>query len=119
MIKLESTGQITRDGTSLNNAGDALKNNLVTVAEFQTALQECLTETANSINLAQAAQTAAEAKLAELVAGAKTVLSLDSTQSRVAAAQALLASVQATELEKKRLALAADIVAKQAELDNL
>jgi len=116
MIKLEANGQLTRDGTSLNNAGDALKNNLVTVAEFQTALQASLTESANSVNLAQAAQTAAETKLAELVTGVKTVLALDSTQSRVEAAQVLLDQVEASDTERKRAALAAEIAAKEAEL---
>lgn len=69
-----------------------------------------------ALSAAQAAQAAAEAKVEALLKGAQDVLALPDTQSRVEAAEALIASVQATENEKKRIALAAEIASKQAEL---
>ncbi len=116
MITLEPTGQIKRDGQSLNNAGDALLNNLLTAAEFQTALQAFLADAEARVTQAHDAKTLAETRLQELVTGAKTVLTLDSTQSRVAAAQALLAQVEASETERRRQTLEAEIARKEAEL---
>lgn len=57
-ITITDSGQLTKDGVSLNNAGDALLNKLVTVAEFQAALQAKLTQQAAIVFEAQAqAQT--------------------------------------------------------------
>ena len=60
-IKLTDSGQLTKDGVSLNNAGDALLNKLVTVAEFQAALLAKIAEQTAVVSAAQAeAQTAAD-----------------------------------------------------------
>ena len=60
-ITITDSGQLTKDGVSLNNAGDALLNKLVTVAEFQAALLAKIAEQTAVVSAAQAeAQTAAD-----------------------------------------------------------
>lgn len=118
-IQIADSGHLTKDGASLNNAGDALKNNLVTVAEFQTALTAKLASASAAVTAAQAAQAAAESKLAALIAGARTAMEKPTTNERLAAAAALIGTAEETADEAKASAIRAEIAAKQAELIKL
>jgi len=118
-VTITDSGQLTRDGASLNNAGDALKNNLVTVAEFQAALKAKLDAQTTALAAAQAAQTLAESKLAALIAGARTAMEKPTPDERLAAAGALIQTAEQTAAEAKAEALRKEIAAKQSELTKL
>lgn len=118
-ITLTDSGQLTRNGSSLNNAGDALKNSAVTVAEFQAALKVMLDTQAAAVTTAQAAQALAESKLAALIAGARAAMEKPTTTERLAAAAALIGTAEQTAEAAKADALRAEIAAKEAELAKL
>lgn len=118
-IQLADSGQLTKDGASLNNAGDALKNNLVTVAEFQTALTAKLASASAAVTASQAAQSLAESKLAALIAGARAAMEKPTTTERLTAAAALIQTAEETAAEAKAASIRAEIAAKQAELTKL
>jgi len=104
-VTLNSNGTITKDGVSLNNASDALKNGLITSAEFMAALQARMEQASAAMAKAQAAQQRAEAKLKMLVDGAKDALTKKTSEQRLAAGNALLAQVTANQTDEERAAL--------------
>lgn len=118
-ITLTDSGQIIKDGISLNNAGDALLNRAVTVAEFQTALKAKLDAQEKLVTEATAAKELAESKLSNLVAGARTAMDKPTTSERLAAATALIQAAEQTAEEIKAEALRKEIAAKEAELQKL
>jgi len=118
-ITLTDSGQITKDGLSLNNAGDALLNGGLTVAQFQTALKVKLDTQAAALAEAKAAEALAESKLAALIAGARTAMEKTTTEERLAAAATLIESAEQTAAQTKAQALRAEIAAKEAELQKL
>jgi hypothetical protein len=67
-ITITDSGQLTKDGVSLNNAGDALLNKLVTVAEFQAVLQAKFADQATMVSAAKAQAEAATALLDKIKA---------------------------------------------------
>lgn len=104
-VTLNSNGTVTKDGVSLNNASDALKNGLITSAEFMAALQARMEQASAAMAKAQAAQQRAEAKLKMLVDGAKDALTKKTSEQRLAAGNALLAQVTANQTDEERAAL--------------
>jgi hypothetical protein len=118
-ITLTDSGQIIKDGVSLNNAGDALLNGAITVAQFQTALKAKLDTQAAAVTEATAAKVLAESKLATLIAGARTAMEKPTTNERLAAAASLIQAAEQTAAEAKAEALRKEIAAKEAELQKL
>jgi len=118
-IQITDSGQLTKDGVSLNSAGDALKNNLVTVAEFQAAFKAKLDLQSAAVTAAEAAQAFAESKLKTLIEGARAALEKPTTDERLAAADALIQTAEQTVAEAKAEELRKEIAAKQAELIKL
>lgn len=104
-VTLNSNGTVTKDGVSLNNASDALLNGQITSAEFMAALQARIEQAGAAAAKAQAAQQRTEAKLKMLVDGAKDALSKRTSEQRLAAGNALLAQVTATQTDEERAAL--------------
>ena len=114
-LTLAANGHLFRGALDLNNAGDALKNNLCTVAEFQAALQaqaDELTEAKN--DLAKLRQRIAATLQAKLEAELKT-----GEGPKVALLRTLQAEANKSDDDLKRESLEAEIAAKQAELAKL
>lgn len=130
VVILNDNGTVTRDGVSLNNASDALKNNALTSVEFMAALNAKLaaanaaTAKAQSDLATQKAQMKQQfnADLTALKSGAKAA----KTDTEKAVVAARIAAVQgyidATDKSPDQLrveSLTAEIAAKQAELAKL
>jgi hypothetical protein len=118
-VVLSENGTVIKDGVSLNNASDALLNRDITSAEFMAALQAKLSEVTAAVAGAQAAQQRAEAKLKLLVDGAKEAISKPTSEQRIAASNALIMKVQASQSEEEKAALLqqqAEIAEKLAKL---
>lgn len=114
-VTLTPNGHLFRGAVDLNNAGDALKNNLCTVAELQAALLEQSVELSTAKNdlaaLRQRITATLRAKLAdELKTG---------EGPKVALLRALQAEVSKSDDDIKREVLEAEIATKLAELERL
>jgi hypothetical protein len=129
-IVINDNGTVTKDGVSLNNASDALKNNAITSAEFMAALQAKLNAAADVASKAQAdvvalqatMRTRLESDLADLQE-ALTTATGEAPRAviagKIALIQGYLTAAFKTPPELKAEALAAEIEAKQAELVKL
>ncbi|MCF7785555.1 MAG: hypothetical protein K9N47_05500 [Prosthecobacter sp.] len=104
-ITINDNGTVTKDGASLNNASDALLNKQITSAEFMAALQAKIEQASAAAAKAQEAQQRAEAKLKMLVDGAKDAMSKKTSEQRLAAGNALLTQVTASQTDEERAAL--------------
>lgn len=129
-IVINDNGTVTKDGVSLNNASDALKNNAITSAEFMAALQAKLNAAADIASKAQADVVALQATMRTQLQGDLTALQEALTtatgeapraviEGKIALIQGYLTAAFKTPDELKAEALAAEIEAKQAELVKL
>ncbi len=106
-ITITDSGQLIKDGVSLNNAGDALLNKLVTVAEFQAALQAKFTDQATMVSAAQAqAQT--------FTAFVEKIKAADAKATAAEKRDAFKALVDEVQLTNKAKRLAEKVAAKAA-----
>lgn len=129
-VVLNDNGTVTRDGVSLNNAGDAVKNGLITSAELNAALQVKLVAAAAAVAASQADTAALNAAmqmcLTNDLSTYQTALqtATNDTQKAVLAAQIALVQSYITQAgmspdQLRAASLAASIAAQQAELAKL
>jgi hypothetical protein len=118
-VIIVSASSVTVDGVNYGAPIDAMKNNPQLTAAIQAALIVWQNQRLADVATAQAAQAAAEVKLKALVDGTTAVLALPTADQQIAAGQALIAKVQASEADAQKAALLqqqADIAAKLAAL---
>ena len=130
VIVLNDNGTVTRNGTSINNASDALLNKAMTSAEFMEAL-------AAKIAVANAAATQARADLATLQTQMTTQLNADLSafqvslktatdptvqailNAQITLVQGYIAAASQSPAQIRAAQLSASIAAQQAELAKL
>lgn len=114
-VTVTSATSVIINGTDAGKPADAIANHHEMASEIQTALEVWAARQEAAVADAQAAQSRAEAKLKLLVKGAKAALSKPTSEQRLAAGNALLAKVTATQTDEERAALMqqqAEIAAK-------
>ena len=93
---------------------------VASIAKFTASYQQSIADLTKQLGPAQAAQARAESKLKVLVDGAKDALSKKTSEERLAAGNALLSKVQASQSEEEKVKLQAqqvEIAAKLAALE--
>lgn len=114
-VSVASATSVFIDGVESGKPADVIANHPQLASDVQVALEAWAAQQTASLTEAQAGQRRAEAKLKLLVDGAKDALSKSTSAQRVAAGNALLAKVTASQTDEERAALMrqqAEIAAK-------
>lgn len=114
-VVVSSATSVLIDGVEAGKPADVIANHPQLASDIQVALESWAAQQAAAATEAQVAQKRAEAKLKLLVDGAKAALSKPTSEQRLAAGNALLAKVSATQTDDERAALLqqqAEIAAK-------
>lgn len=114
-VSVTSATSVLIDGVESGKPADVIANHPQLASSVQLALEAWAAQQTAVLAEAQAAQQRAEAKLKLLVDGAKDALSKPTSAERLAAGNALLAKVTASQSDEERAALLqqqAEIAAK-------